>query len=113
MTKKQPKSNRAQRSAHPYVIVRCTQAGVHAGILVSHDGPNVVLNDSRRLWAWRVPMGAPSFLSGVATHGLDHGASKVGTPLQGHRFTEASEVIPCSVIAERSIRSAPEILRVS
>lgn len=94
-----------------FVIVRCQKAGVHAGVLVSVSDRSVSLKDSRRLWQWRVPMGAPSFLSGVAMHGIDHANSKVGTPVDID-LTEAYEVITCSQAAESSIRSAPEVLRV-
>jgi hypothetical protein len=47
-----------------YVIVRCRDAGVHAGILESHEGRECVINNSRRLWYW-MP-NSHAFLSGVA-----------------------------------------------
>lgn len=93
-----------------FVIVRCRDAGVHAGEYVSHSGREVTLRNARRLWAWRVPMGAPSFLSGVATHGLDHQHSKIGTPISVS-LLEACEIIDCTPESEKSIRSAPEFLR--
>lgn len=111
--KKKTKATRARRSAQPYVVVRCTQAGVHAGLLVHRDGQDVTLRESRRLWHWRVPMGAPAFLSGVAMKGLDHGASKVGCTLAEIALTEACEVMQCSPEAEQSIRSAPDHVRTS
>ena len=94
-------------SADQYVIVRCTGAGVHAGELVSVDGQTVKLRNARRLWKWRVPMGAPSFLSGVATHGIDVDHSKVGTPVT-ITLLEACEVIEASDTARNLIQSAPE-----
>lgn len=36
-----------------YVICRGTWSGVHAGVLVSKDGPEVILRDARRLWSWK------------------------------------------------------------
>ena len=36
-----------------YVIVRCKDAGVHAGYLVSHHDRQCVLRKSRRLWYWK------------------------------------------------------------
>ena len=58
--------------AHPfvgkYVIARCYSAGVHAGEVVSVDGENVILKDSRRLWSWKAADGRA--LSGVAQHGI-------------------------------------------
>ena len=88
-----------------YVLVRCTAAGVHAGILVSRNGQEVHLREARRLWYWRVPFGAPAFLSGVATHGLGEDC-KVGGPVE-IILTEACEVIACTDQAAESIANYP------
>ena len=93
-----------------YVVVRCRDAGVHAGEYVSHSGREVTLKEARRLWAWRVPMGKPYFLSGLAQFGIDHAHSKIGTPISVI-LTEACEIIDVSPEAERLIRSAPECNR--
>lgn len=85
-----------------YVIVRCRDAGVHAGILKSFDGRSCVLNEARRLWAWRVPMGSSSFLNGVAIDGLADG-SQLGEPVTV-LLTENCEIIKCTAKAEASIR---------
>lgn len=84
-----------------YVIVRCRDAGVHAGVLESHGGRECVLGESRRLWYWKPLKGA--YLSAVATYGLDD-SSKVGVPVRIH-LTENCEIIQCSEAAERSIRA--------
>lgn len=84
-----------------YVIVRCRDAGVHAGILESHDGREAVLTDSRRLWYWK-PANKKKFLSGVAIAGLDK-ASKLGTTLPRLHLTETCEIIQCSALATQSI----------
>lgn len=86
-----------------YVIVRCRDAGVHAGVLESYSGRECVLAESRRLWYWK-PAGGAAFLSGVAAHGL-HADSKVGAPVRIH-LTENCEIIECSTSAEKSIREA-------
>lgn len=86
-----------------YVIVRCKDAGVHAGVLEAASGREAVLSESRRLWYWRSKKG--SFLSGVAVDGLD-AASKVGAPIRIH-LTETCEIIECSADSERTIREAP------
>jgi hypothetical protein len=86
------------------VIVRCRDAGVHAGVLEAYNGRECVLNEARRLWYWKPANGA-AFLSGVATEGLD-GTSKVGTPIRVH-LTENCEIIECSTVAAQSIREAP------
>jgi len=83
-----------------YVIVRCRDAGVHAGVLQSRDGRACELTESRRLWYWKCKKGA--FLSGVATHGL-HEASKIGAPVDT-ALTENCEIIRCTQEAEVSIR---------
>ena len=88
-----------------YVIVRCRDAGVHAGVLESYEGRGCELSESRRLWYWKPAKGA--FLSAVATLGLDHGASKIGRAVSRIVLTENCEIIECSAEAAESIRSAP------
>lgn len=87
-----------------YVIVRCRDAGVHAGILESRQGRECVLTDSRRLWYWKPAKG--KWLSAVANHGL-HEDSKISEPVKRIALTEDCELIECSAIAERSIREIP------
>lgn len=87
--------------ALPYVIVRCRDAGVHAGYLVELKGRKAVLTEARRLWYFRVPMGSPSFLSGVALDGLGEG-SKIGAPINV-TLTESCEIIDCTEKAKKSI----------
>ena len=36
-----------------YVLIRCRDAGVHAGILVDWEGREVQLKESRRLWYFK------------------------------------------------------------
>jgi len=84
-----------------YVIVRCHDAGVHAGILESHQGRECVLTESRRLWYWKATKGA--FLSSVAMNGLSD-ESKIGEELLRIHLTENCEIIQCSPEAEKSIR---------
>lgn len=86
-----------QNKAHPfvgqYVIARCYAAGVHAGEVVSVDGENVVLANSRRLWSWKAKAGVA--LSGVAQKGLQTGCKvDVLNPLI--YLTGVCELIPCA-----------------
>ena len=83
-----------------YVIVRCRDAGVHAGVLESAKDRECVLNESRRLWYWKPANGA-AFLSGVASEGL-HENSKVGAPVR-ICLTEDCEIIECTEAARKSI----------
>lgn len=86
-----------------FVIVRCRDAGVHAGVLESHNGRECILKASRRLWRWIPKQGA--WLSGVANYGLSD-ESKIGSSIRVH-LTETCEIIQCSKEAERSIREFP------
>lgn len=88
-----------------YVVVRTRDAGVHAGKLVSRDGRECELTESRRLWYWKVAENG-AFLSGVATVGLDHRHSKVGAPID-ILLTENCEIIATTEKAAQSIAQAP------
>lgn len=83
-----------------YVVARCYAAGVHAGVVVSVDGENVILKDSRRLWAWKARDGVA--LSGVAQNGM-RSEGKVDTLNPEIALTGVCELIPCSVKARESI----------
>ena len=87
-----------------YVIVRCKDAGVHAGILESYSGREAVLLESRRLWYWK-PASNQKYLSGVAVAGLD-ASSKVGAPIERIHLTETCEIIQVSQYAVSSISGA-------
>lgn len=84
-----------------YVIVRCKDAGVHAGVLNWHRGRECGLSEARRLWYWK-PADGGMFLSGVAVNGL-HPDSKIGAPIEIH-LTENCEIILCTGVASKSIR---------
>ena len=83
-----------------YVIARCYSAGVHAGEVVSVDGENVILKDSRRLWSWKAKDGVA--LSGVAQNGLKS-EGKVDTLNPEIALMGVCELIPCSAKARESI----------
>jgi hypothetical protein len=85
-----------------YVIVRCRDAGVHAGVLKCHNGRECVLEESRRLWYWKVK-GSGDFLSAIALSGV-HEDSKLGAEITVH-LTENCEIIICTKEAEKSIRT--------
>mgnify|MGYP006355597097 CR=1 FL=1 len=93
-----------QSIAHPmigkYCIARCYSAGVHAGIVQSVDGENVVLSNSRRLWSWKAKDGVA--LSGVAQTGVQSGC-KIDVANPEIYLTGVCELIPCSATAEDSI----------
>lgn len=102
-TKKASKKTN-KRTAKPkaqYVIIRSDRAGVFAGELAAKDGTDVTLNACRRLWYWKAQSGVA--LSGVSQSGLASGC-KVDTETNGHVISGVLEVIPCSDVAEASIR---------
>lgn len=97
----QPQQN---EKLHPfvgkYVIARCYSAGVHAGEVISVDGENVILKDSRRLWSWNAKDGVA--LSGVAQMGVQSG-SKIDVLNPEIALAGVCELIPCSSAAKESI----------
>ena len=92
-----------------YVIVRCRNAGVHAGYLKSRKDGVMQLENSRRLWRWW----SKFTLSGLATCGvLESKKSEVkfACVLPKIDLTESDvcEVIYCTKEARESIESIPE-----
>jgi hypothetical protein len=91
---------------HPFVgrfcIMRCQGAGVHAGYLVSQNGDQAVLSNSRRLWSWKTRDGIA--LSGLAIHGLEEG--KIDTLLPDLALTGVVETIPCTDFSRDTILAA-------
>lgn len=87
-----------------YCIVRTYSAGVHAGVLAARNGKEVLLKDSRRLWRWE---GAAT-LSQLAMEGSSTpDGCKFPVPVDEILATEAIEIIPCTPVAEKSIREVP------
>ena len=86
-----------------FCIIRCRDAGVHAGYVQWWQGREVFITESRRLWYWK-PANNSKFLSGVANNGLEEG--KLGEPITV-LLTETCEIIPCTKVAEISITGWP------
>jgi hypothetical protein len=86
-----------------YCIARCYSAGVHAGEVVSVDGENVVLKNSRRLWSWKAADGIA--LSGVAQHGIKSRECKIDTTNPLIYLTGVCELMPCTRTARESINA--------
>lgn len=86
-----------------YCIARCYSAGVHAGEVVSVDGENVVLKDSRRLWSWQAQDGVA--LSGVAQHGVKNKECKIDVVNPLIYLTGVCELIPCTRKSKESINA--------
>lgn len=95
------------KEEHPfvgqYVIARCYSAGVHAGVVVSVDGENAILKDSRRLWSWKAADGVA--LSGVAQAGITKQGCKIDVVNPLLYLTGVCELIPCTKKAKESINA--------
>ena len=92
-----------------YVIVRCRNAGVHAGYLKSRDSNVLVLANSRRLWRWW----SKFTLSGLAMCGVLKGKEDVvrfacTLPKIDLTVSDVCEVIYCTKEARESIQSIKE-----
>ncbi len=87
-----------------YVIVRCRDAGVHAGYLESYNGRECVLTESRRMWYWK-PADGQKYLSGMALVGAASD-SKIAAPLPRIHLTENCEIIQCTEQSRDSIVGA-------
>lgn len=87
-----------------YVIVRTYSAGVHAGYLLRHEGKEVELRNSRRIWYWS---GAAT-LNQLATEGTsDPQNCKFPCEVENIILTEAIEIIVVTKKAEKSIKNVP------
>ena len=87
-----------------YVIVRCRDAGVHAGYLVDYEGRNVTLKNSRRLWYW-VCAEKQHSLSGVAAVGITD-KSKIPAVVSTLVLSDACEIISTTDKCQKSIEGA-------
>lgn len=92
-----------------YCIVRCKNAGVHAGFVRKRKNGVLLLLDSRRLWKWWSKFS----LSGLATDGVLDGKEDdcmFACVLPELELTESDvcEVIPCTEKAKISILSIKE-----
>ena len=99
----QPAAKPANPVVGEYCIARCYSAGVHAGEVVSVDGENVILKDSRRLWSWTAQDGIA--LSGVAQAGVKSSECKIDVVNPLIYLTGVCELIPCTKNAKESINA--------
>lgn len=92
-----------------YVIVRCRNAGIHAGYLESRDSDILTLKNSRRLWRWW----SKFTLSGLAMSGILKGKEsecKFACVLPKLELTvsDVCEVIYCTEESRLSLQSLPD-----
>ena len=108
---KKTSSSKSKSKPQPYVVVRASAAGVHAGYLVSRDGDSVELRNARRLFRWVVAKmsGQLSSLSEVAVYGLNtkDDRSRIGVAVPEHRIIGVCEILVVNALAQQSIEGAP------
>lgn len=78
------------------VLVRAGGAGVHFGTLLSRNGPDVELENSRRLWKWvgaNTDENRPGSLHEVATGKINLSQSKISDPVEWIALPTGLEVI--------------------
>ena len=95
------------KSKPVFAIVRCRNAGVHAGEVVSRKGGIVTLRNSRRLWKWI----SQATLSELSQSGpLRPAENRYGCVVPSMDLTESDvcEVITCSQVAKKAILAVPE-----
>jgi len=82
-----------------YCIIRCRNAGVHAGYVKHHSGQEVTLLKSRRLWRWH-----GRTLSGLAIEGTTNESHcKYAPEVPEITVLDACEIIPCTDQGKKSI----------
>ena len=83
-----------------YCLIRCSRSGVFAGYLKSRVKQEGVILSARRIWYWT---GAAS-ISQLAVEGTSSPDScKFPCIVDILEVTDILEVIPCTIIAQRSI----------
>ena len=92
-----------------YVIVRCRNAWVHAGVLKSRNSDVLELVNSRRLWRWW----SKFTLSGLAIDGVLAGKESecrfsCVVPRIVLTCSDVAEVIDCTTKARKSIEGIDE-----
>jgi hypothetical protein len=96
----------ASKEGLRYAIIRCRDAGVHAGWVSSVKERTVVLLDSRRLWKWH-----GKTLSGLATEGTTNKERcKYANTVPEIVLLDACEVIYCTNAGMNSILCMKEWL---
>ena len=89
-----------------FCIIRCRNAGVHAGEVVSRKGGVVTVRNSRRLWRWW----SKATLSELSQFGpVKVEENRYGCVIPHLDLTESDvcEVIPCTSKARAAILAVP------
>lgn len=86
-------------------LVRTYSAGVWYGRIVEKCGDEIVLEEARRLWAWKAAKSIS--LSGIALYGIEEDKSIIVASVDSV-WLRAIELIECTAVAEKSIELAAD-----
>lgn len=84
-----------------YVVIRTYSAGVHIGVLKSHDSSLATLTDARRIWSWN----KANTLHEVANNGVGEG-SRVSESVSEIVVNGVIEIIATTSSGEAALRGA-------
>lgn len=84
------------------VIVRTYSAGVHIGELVSRNGQEATIANSRRLWRWR----GANTLNEAALYGVAQEFTRISEPVPSIDLTQVIEVIPVASAAVKNLTTS-------
>ena len=88
-----------------YYIVRCNNAGVLAGEIVSREGQEVKMKNVRRIWYWS---GACTLFELAKDGTKEPNECKFTVTIDEIELLEAIEIIKCTEEAEKSIKGVKE-----
>lgn len=90
----------------PVSLIRTKNAGVHVGVIESHDSLSLVLTCSRRIWSWK----GANTCTDIALYGIDSGESKISPTLPKITLNsiDVCEIIPMTKEAYKTIKEAKE-----
>jgi hypothetical protein len=84
-----------------FAVIRCRDAGVHAGFIKKIDGRSVELINSRRLYRWN---SCDNTLSGLSQHGpYSSNECNFATVIPELLLTDMCEVLYCTDVAMEAI----------
>lgn len=90
-----------KKKKNPIVVVRTYSAGVHVGELVARKGREVTLANAHRVWRWR----GANTLHELAQRGAAQEYTRISEPVASILLLDAIEVIPCSDVAAKNLRT--------
>jgi len=81
-------------------IIRTYSAGVWFGTVEQKSGNELIVTNARRMWRWHTKKSIS--LSSCAIYGINQDKSKIVSAVESV-WLEAIEIIPCTIVAIKSI----------